>query len=102
LQTNHEKAVEVSNHERRFFMKECCGMHYPNEHLSELGALAKDDRVRQLFFQHLRTIDVSCLQKGQAPLTTYKRQAIADQAPAAIKWLKHVVSESPNNMTWVP
>ncbi len=32
----------------------------------------------------------------------YLRQAIADQAPAAIKWLKHVVSESPDNMAWVP
>ena len=50
-------------------------MHYPNQHLIELWALAKDDRVGQLAFQHLNTLDVSCLQKGQARLTTYKRQA---------------------------
>ncbi len=101
LQSNHRKAVEVPNSERRFFLKVCKQMH-SSEKFKELFALAKDAGVCEFFFQFLRTVDISKIEIGRAPLTTVKLESMSAQAPLAIRWLMSAVMDNPRMMCYVP
>ncbi len=90
-QTNHSKAVCITNSDRRFFMQRCRDLKYKTEHWDKLWALIKDEDARILFFQHLRGINLTGFQIGRAPETAVKSRAIADQAPVAIQWLRQAV-----------
>ena len=90
-QTNHSKAVCITNSDRRFFMQRCRNLKYRTDHWDKLWALVKDEDARILFFQHLRGIDLTGFQIGRAPETALKSRAIADQAPVAIQWLRQAV-----------
>ena len=91
----------MPNSERRFFLKVCKQMHNA-EKFKELFALAKDTGVCEVFFQFLRTVDVSKIEIGRAPLTTVKLESMSAQAQLAIRWLKSAVMDNPNIMCYVP
>ena len=73
---------------------ECVRQPYSKQQLSMLWALAHDPEVHRVFFMHLRSIDTSIITIGNAPLTSVKRAAIADQAPMAIRFLVYAVQEN--------
>lgn len=87
MQTNHDKAVESSWDERRFMLLECKPQKYTKAHWQALWQTMQDPQAQQIFYQHLRHIDISNITIGAAPLTSTKKEAIADQAPTAIRWL---------------
>jgi len=91
----------VPNSERRFFLRVCKQMH-SSKKFKELFALAKDAGVCEIFFQFLRTVDISKIEIGRAPLTTVKLESMSAQAPLAIRWLKSAVMDNPRIMCYVP
>ncbi len=93
--------MEVPNSERRFFLKVCKQMH-SSEKFKELFSLAKDAGVCEIFFQFLRTVDVSKIEIGRAPVTTVKLESMSAQAPLAIRWLKSAVMDNHTIMCYVP
>ena len=101
LPSNHRKAVEVPNSERRFFLKVGKQTHNAKR-FKELFALAKDAGVCEIFFQFLRTVDISKIEIGRAPLTTVKLESMSAQAPLAIRYLKSAVMDNPRIMCYVP
>jgi len=92
--SNTKKAVEIPNSERRFFMLCCIDLHYSREKLESLWALVKDPSIHELFFHYLLGIDSSSVIKGQAPFTAFKQQIQSAQAPNAIKWIKHLLTDT--------
>lgn len=99
--SNSQKAVEVPNEERRFFLLQCTRLTYSKAHWDLLWANVQDDTVRRLFYQYCLTIDTSIITKGQAPFTQFKQSLQADQAPMAIKWVKHVILSDPDALNWM-
>lgn len=98
--SNSQKAVEVPNEERRFFLLQCTRIAYSKEHLDLLWASVKDDTVQRLFYLYCLGIDTSCIQKGQAPFTEFKQVLQSQQAPMAIKWIKHVILSDPDALNF--
>ena len=47
-------------------------------------------------------VDTSIIKIGQAPMTSSKADAAAEQCPVGIKWLKTAVLEQPNYAASVP
>jgi len=92
--SNTKKAVEIPNSERRFFMLCCTDLRYSQEKLDSLWALVKDPSVQELFFHYLLGVDSSIVKKGQAPFTAFKQQIQSAQAPNAIKWIKHLLTDT--------
>ena len=92
--SNTKKAVEIPNSERRFFMLCCVDLHYSQEKLDSLWALVKDPSIHELFFHYLLSVDSSSVKKGQAPFTAFKQQIQSVQAPNAIKWIKHLLTDT--------
>lgn len=91
--SNNMKAVQVPNEERRFFMLEALRKAYTKGDWSAMWALVKDPTFQELFFQHLLSIDTSCIVKGQAPMTAFKQRMQARQAPETIKFLKDLLDD---------
>lgn len=100
--SNTMKAVEICAGERRFFPLKCVKINYSKQDREKQWALVHDDNVREIFFHYLNSIDTSKIVIGEAPFTDFKQQMQAQQAPAAIKWLKHVVLSDLENMCNVP
>ena len=73
-----------------------------SQKFKELFALAKDAGVCEIFFQFLRTVDISKIEIGKAPLTTVKQESMSAQAPLAIRWLKSAVMDNPSILCYVP
>ncbi len=92
--SNTKKAVEIPNSERRFFMLCCVDLHYTQEKLDSLWALVKDPSIHELFFHYLLGVDSSIVKKGQAPFTAFKQQIQSAHAPNAIKWMKHLMTDT--------
>ena len=63
-----------------------------------LWAKVKEETVRELFWQFLRARNVSHVQEGKAPMNAAKASAIAEQAPDAMKFLKHLCLVAPDDM----
>ena len=91
--SNTKKAVEIPNSERRFFKLCCVDLHYSQEKLHSLWALLKDPSIQELFFHYLLGVDSSLVKKGQAPFTAFKQQIQSAQAPNAIKWIRHLLTD---------
>ena len=92
--SNTKKAVEIPNSNRRFFMLCCIYLHYSQEKLDSLWALVRDPSIQELFFHYLLGIDSSSVRKGRAPFTAFKQQIQSAQAPNAIKWIKHLLTDT--------
>ena len=54
--------------------------------------------MRELFWQFIRARDISSVQPGMAPSSQTKAAAIAEQAPDAIQYVKHLCLVAPNDM----
>lgn len=95
--SNSEKAVQVPNEERRFFMLHAERVMHGNtaaqnrQWWAHAWSLVKDPAFQALFYHYLATYDTSSVHKGQAPLTKYKTEIQAQQAPEAIKFLKDLL-----------
>lgn len=98
--SNTHKAVNIPNEERRFFMLNCTRINYSKQHWEKLWSLVTDQDVRELFYLHCINLDVNCIQRGQAPFTAFKQVLQSEQAPMAIKWLKHVVLSDIDALNW--
>ncbi len=92
--SNTKKAVEIPNSERRFCMLCCVDLHYSQEKLDSLWALVKDPSIHELFFHYLLGLDSSIVKKGQTPFTAIKQQIQSPRAPNAIKWMKHLMTDT--------
>lgn len=91
--SNTQKAVQIPNEERRFFMLTATRKHYTAGQWSELWAAVKDPTFQALFFHFLQTVDTSGIIKGQAPMTQFKTKIQAQQAPATIKFCKALLDD---------
>ena len=101
--SNTDKAVEInSGDERRFMPMRSTDLQYTQEHKSKLWALVTDDGSRELFYQYSINIDTRGFTIGQAPRTAFKNVMQTQQAPPAIKWLKHAIDSAPDIMGYVP
>lgn len=93
ITTNHDKTVRVENGERRFFIVEAVTPP-PNYDWSGLWDAVADPDTVECYIQHLLSIDCSRFQKGQAPITQAKREALAKQRPVAAAFCQ-ALSEDP-------
>ena len=91
--SNNEKAVQVPNEERRFFMLRAQRKQYSQGQWSTMWAQVKDPDYQALFWNYLMTVDTSRIIKGQAPKTSYKTSIQARQAPEAIKFCKALLDD---------
>lgn len=93
--SNNNKAVQIGQSERRFFMLQAKRKSppYRKEEWSHMWALVKDPSFHALFFQHLLAIDTSIIVKGQAPMTAFKTTIQSRQASPPIKFLKELLHE---------
>ena len=71
---------------------------YTTDEWANVWGLVKDSAVRELFWQFIRAHDVSSVQPGKAPSNQTKAAAIAEQAPDAIQYTKHLCLVAPNDM----
>ena len=93
--SNNEKAVQVPNEERRFFLLRASRILYGTsassathkKHMAHLWNCVKDPTFQELFYQFLLGVDTSNILKGQAPHTSFKQRIHAQHAPEAIKFL---------------
>ena len=91
--SNNNKAVQIGQSERRFFMLQAKRKNYDGKQWSRMWALVKDPSFHALFFQHLLAIDTSIIIKGQAPMTAFKTTIQSRQASPPIKFLKELLHE---------
>jgi hypothetical protein len=89
--SNNEKAVEVGQSERRFFMLQPKRKQYRKDEWKDMWYQVKDPTFQELFYQYLQTIDTSIITKGQAPMTAFKTHIRASQAPPTIRFLKELL-----------
>ncbi|DBA92572.1 hypothetical protein WJX77_003878 [Trebouxia sp. C0004] len=61
---------------------------FPERQWAALWSSVKDDTTRELFWQLLRTREVSHVVPGKAPMNN--ANAIAEQAPDTNKYLEHL------------
>ncbi len=97
--SNNEKAVQVPNEERRFFMLRAMRIIHgtaaqDRQWWGHAWSLVQDPLFRATFFHYLLTIDVSRIQKGRAPPTSFKQLIQAQQAPEAIKFCKELLYDT--------
>ena len=71
---------------------------YSTEGWAKLWHLVKHSAVRELFWQFLRARGVSKVQPGRAPSNQTKAAAVAEQAPDAVQYLKHLSLVALNGM----
>ena len=91
--SNNEKAVEVGQSERRFFMLSPKRKNYAPGVWANMWYQVKDPSFQELFYQYLQTIDTSIITKGQAPMTSYKKRVQSDQAEPAVIFLKELLND---------
>lgn len=98
--SNNEKAVQIPNEERRFFMVHAIRLMHGNSPAQNRAwwanawSLVKDPSFQTLFYHYLSNYDTSSIHKGQAPFSKYKNEIQAQQAPEAIKFLKDLLIDT--------
>ena len=84
--------------DRRYVIINTTKLPCTTDEWANLWRLVKDSAVREMFWQFLRARDVSSVQPGKAPSNQTKAAAIADQAPDAVQYVKHLCLVAPNDM----
>jgi hypothetical protein len=92
--SNNQKAVQIPQSERRFFMLSPKRKHYAPRDWANMWYQVKDPAFQEMFYQYLQTIDTSIITKGQAPLTAFKTHVRATQAPPTIRFLKELLYDA--------
>lgn len=94
--SNSHKAVAITSDNRRYWIKNMTVMHYTDDQWTHLWSLVNDACIREVFYQHLLTVDTTVIRIGRALMTSTKADAAAQQCPVGIKWLKTAILEQPN------
>ena len=63
---------------------------YSMQNWGKLHALVTDDSIREMFWMLLRSRNVSHIHPGTAPENDFMATAVAQSAPEAISYLKHL------------
>ncbi|KAL0024214.1 hypothetical protein WJX77_008463 [Trebouxia sp. C0004] len=71
---------------------------YTGQQWGKLHTLVSDDSIRELFWMLLRMRDVSHIKPGTAPENDFMQTAVAQSAPEAIGYLKHLCLAAPDDL----
>ncbi len=71
---------------------------YSTEKWGQLHAQVSDDSIRELFWLYVRNRDVSHVKPGTAPENDFMATAVAQSAPEAIGYLKHLGLAAPDDL----
>jgi len=98
--SNHaaEQLLRMNEWDRRYVLINTRKLSYTKEQWAALWSRVKDDTIRELFWQFLRNRDVAHVQPGTAPMNRAKANAIAEQAPDTIRYLRHLCLVSPDDL----
>lgn len=92
-----EQIMQLNAKMRRYiFRTKMLG--YTTEQWGKLHALVTDDSIRELFWMLLRSCNVTHIHPGTAPDNDFMASAVAQSAPEAISYLKHLCLAAPEDL----
>ncbi len=83
---------------RRYIFFRTKMLPYTGQQWGKLHALVSDDSIRELFWYMLRQRNVSHIIPGTAPENDFMATAVAQSAPEAIGYLKHLCLAAPDDL----
>ena len=93
-----EQIMKLNAKMRRYIFFRTKMLPYSAEKWGQLHAQVSDDSIRELFWHMLRQRDVSHIIPGTAPENDFMASAVAQSAPEAIGYLKHLCLAATDNL----
>lgn len=84
-----EQIMQLNSKMRRYIFRTKM-LPYTTQQWGKLHAIVTDDSIRELFWMLLRTRNVAHIRQGTAPENDFMASAVAQSAPEAIGYLKHL------------
>lgn len=93
-----EQIMQLNAKMRRYILFRTKMLGYTTEQWGKLHALVTDDNIRELFWMLLRSRNVTHIHPGTAPNNDFMATAVAQSAPEAISYLKHLCLAAPEDL----
>lgn len=93
-----EQIMQLNAKMRRYIFFRTKMLGYSTDQWGKLHALVTDDSIRELFWMLLRSRNVSHIHPGTAPDNDFMASAVAQSAPEAISYLKHLCLAAPDDL----